>query len=450
MLIGLALIAAELRYLLMLDRFGVGGRILLFAVGGWLSVWGLKEVIAGLWPSLGGLHSRRRHRFKMPLEGYVYVVIMIVLFVGSLLGQSNPLMLVFSLLAGPFIVNGGITFRMLRGLSVERTVPGRVMAGEPFSVEIGLRNPKRWASAWLMGVRDRVDNGREYLNPEILFARVGGRSRETGRYQLRLTERGRYSFGPIQVNSRFPLGLVERGLVLAATGEVLVYPRIGRLAAGWQRRMQSATQLATDAQIRVGSFNDDFHRIREYRSGDEPRSIHWRTTARRSELMVREFRESRDRDLIVLLDAWQPENATPEAVARVEYAISFAATVLFTQMQRGRGGDLFLAAAGAGFREWGGSVDPVDRDRLLDLLALLQASSKANLDALVQSARREQSPQSRTLLITPTAQRAAQVDWDVAVPESRQNGARGPTWSEPPQTLVADPAVLGDVFSLER
>lgn len=447
MFVGLSLIAAELRYQLMLQQLGVGARIALFLIGTWLSVWGLKEVIAGWWPLLGGKRGRRRkRRFMMPVEGYIYVGVMIVLFVGACVGSSNPLMLVFSLMAGPFIVGGTITFNMLRGLSVRRSVPRRVMAGEPFSVEIQLVNPKRLLAAWLMTVRDKVDNGREYLSPEILFARVRRRSAETGRYQLKLSQRGRYHFGPLQVNSRFPLGLVERGLVLADTEEILVYPRIGRMASAWRRRMRTATQLVSHAQPRVGSFHDDFHRIREYRSGDEPRSIHWRTTARRNELMVREFRESRDRRLIVLLDAWLPVRPTAQQRTRMEYAISLAATIGLDQMRSGHNSDVYFAINSMSFWEWGGSTKQRDREPLLDALALLQPSPAASLNRLLSAAHREQTPHSRTILVTPFAERASAVDWSAVAGPAPGFGS---AWSDPPQIVVADPAEVGQFFSLD-
>ena len=181
MMVGLSLIAAELRYRMMLQQVGIGGRMGLVIISTALSVWGLKEIISGWWPRLSGKSGRRRkRRVKIPVAGFGYAVVMFVLFLGALLDRSNPLMFVFSLMAGPFIVSGTITFNMLRGLSVRRTTPLRVMAGEPFSVEVTLRNPKRILAAWLMTVRDRVSNGREYLNPEILFARLRPRSTETG------------------------------------------------------------------------------------------------------------------------------------------------------------------------------------------------------------------------------------------------------------------------------
>jgi uncharacterized protein (DUF58 family) len=446
MLVGLSLMAMELRYQLLMDRIGTFGRVLVLFAGGWFSVWGLKEVIAAWWPGLGNTSMRRRHRFRMTIAGYVYVIVMVVLFLGSLMTQSNPLMLVFALLAGPFIVNGGITFRMLQGLTVQRSVPRRVMAGEPFSVEVRLTNPKRWVSAWLMSVCDRVDNGRELLNPEILYARVRGRSTEVGRYQLRLSQRGRYEFGPLQVNSRFPLGLGERGLVLTERDNILVYPRIGRLAVGWRRRLQTATQLVSHAQARVGSFHDDFHRIREYRPGDEPRTIHWRTTARRNELMVREFRESRDRHLIVLLDAWVPSRPAAADLQRVEYTISLATTIALDQMLHGGGGGVYFAMSGSLFRSWGGGGGTGDRNDLLDMLAVLQPSPQADIARLLQAALAEQTPHSRTILVTGDRRRGQGVDWNAA----GSGGARlGPASGEPPQVVIADPAQIAQVFALE-
>ncbi len=445
MVVGLALVAVELRYgtLLVWGGLLAHGLTLLAAVT--LSVWGLKEIITGWWPgAMPRKAPARRNRFLLPAEGWVYGVIMIVLCAGSAIGNSNTLLLVFALMAGPFIMNGWITFAMLKKLNVRRTVPPRMMAGEPFSVELELINPKWWLSAWLMSVRDKVGNGREELNPEVLFTRIPRRGRETGRYQLRLSQRGRYSFGPIQINSRFPLGLVERGLVLADTAEMLVYPRIGRFTASWRRQLLTATQLVSHAQPRGGSFDDEFHRIREYRPGDDPRAIHWRTSARRNELMVREFRESRDRNLILLLDMFLPERPTEAQRQRLEFAISVAATIYNDQMLSSRDTTVFFAANCDPFREWDGSSHRGGRDELLDLLALLQPCNRAGLQGLLDVVRRQQTPHSRAVLITTSPARAEQ--WDTAQAGHRGNG-QAYLATEAPQLVVADPDALAGIFS---
>ncbi len=447
-LFALLMVSAELRTGLLERHAGWWARRLLIAVAVSLSVWGLKEILSLWWPKsvTRPTRARRRNRFMMPIEGMVYCVIMFVLLAGSVIGRSNTLMLVFALMAGPFILNGSITFMMLKHLSVGRAVPPRVMVGEPFSAELRLSNPKRWFSAWLMSVRDDISNGRESLHPEVLFARVPRRSHQQGQYQLRLSQRGRYTFGPVQVNSRFPLGLVERGLVLSVHDEILVFPAIGRLTSGWRRQMISVTQPASHARPRSGSYNDDFHRIREYRHGDDPRGIHWRTSARRNELMVREYRESRDRELILLLDLSLPVNASTVQRQRLEYAISFAATICHDQLLSGEDVSLSFAANAPPLQYWKGTAENGGRDKLLDLLALLEPNPRADLAALREFAHREQTPHSRTVLVTTVAGREKAIDWSQSDVIDKTN--RG--WVEPPQVILADPQELATLFSLEH
>ena len=266
---GLGMAAFELRYGLVLMRLGNIGRIVVLTCAAGFSVWGLKELIAGWWPSLGG-RSFTRHRSGFPVEGRIYLLILFVMFAGALLGRSNPLLLVFSAMAGPYIVNGWISFVLLKKLSVERKAPLRVMAGEPTSVEVVLKNGKRWLSAWVMIMRDRVSGPGEHLSAEVLVPRVPPRGERRVRYRMTLAKRGLYEIGPMSISTRFPLGLAERMLTVESSSSILVYPRIGRLTAQWQMRMQSATDLVPHSSPRSGPFDDEFHKLREYRPGDDP------------------------------------------------------------------------------------------------------------------------------------------------------------------------------------
>ncbi|MGH7128832.1 MAG: DUF58 domain-containing protein, partial [Planctomycetaceae bacterium] len=246
-------------------------------------------------------------RMRVPRPGLVYLVIMTVLLIGSMIGRSNMLMLVFALMAGPFVLNGWVIYSMLRRMRIARRLPRRAMAGEPVFVEITLENHKRLLSSWLIVVTDAIRHREEHLKGTAVFSRVPPRAERTGRYEVRLMRRGLYRFGPLYVSTRFPLGLVERGRSNADGGELLVHPRIGRLAPAWRREQLLAAELVQRRQRRQGVFDDEFHALRDYRWGDNPRAIHWRTSARRNELQVREFHQSRDQDLVVLLDLWQPK-----------------------------------------------------------------------------------------------------------------------------------------------
>ncbi|MFO1093402.1 MAG: DUF58 domain-containing protein [Planctomycetaceae bacterium] len=404
-LAGLGLIAFELRYSLLLYRLGIAGRVVLITCAIGFALWGLKELLVAWWPEIGR-RGFARHRSGLPIEGRAYIVVMIVLFIGALLGRSNPLLLVFALMAGPFVANAWISFVLLKGLAVTRHVPQRVMAGEPVTVELALRNNKRRLSAWVTTVRDQITSPTERLPAEVLIPRVPPESTRTGSYLLRLMHRGRHEFGPLAISTRFPLGLVERGLTVAQSGSILVYPRIGRLTARWTQRLRHATDLVPQMSPRSGPFDDEFHKLREYRRGDDLRAIHWKTTARRNELMVREFRESRDRQLIVLLDAWQPLRPTERDVEQTELVISMAATMCVHHLRNSRDSHLYFGAHGEPFAEWDSSSGATES--LLDLLALLRPTSSSDFTALRAAAAAHGARRARLLLVSTRPEVAAQ------------------------------------------
>jgi uncharacterized protein (DUF58 family) len=441
-LVGLGLIAFELRYNLLLHRLGVPGRVVLVTCAIGFSIWGLQELIANWWPQL----SRRgfaRHRSALPVEGRAYIVVMIVLFCGALLGRSNPLLLVFALMAGPFVANAWISFVLLKRLTVTRYVPERVMAGEPTSVELALRNNKQRLSAWVMTLRDQITSQTERLPAEVLIPRVPPLATRTGHYRLRLMHRGRHEFGPVSISTRFPLGLVERSLTVAQSGSILVYPRLGRLTARWTQRLQHATDLVPLMAPRSGPFHDEFHKLREYRRGDDVRAIHWKTSARRNELMVREFRESRDRELVVLLDPWRPARPTDQELERSELAISLAATICIHHLRNSRDSHLYFAVHGEPFGDWDSSAGATES--LLDLLALLTPASSSDLSRLRSAAAAHGSSRARMLLIS-TRPSVARLEWS----RRGQRTSDGHRWVDAIEIVDVDPQQLSEIVEWRR
>jgi uncharacterized protein (DUF58 family) len=379
------------------------------AIGSVLILWGLRLIFLKLGNRPGRSVGRlNRNRVLLPLAGAVYLVIMIVAFVGSLYGKSNMLMLVFSIMAGPFIVNGGVAFSLLKRNILRRQIPARAMAGEVVSVGIVLENQKWWFSSWMMTVRDRVGHerlGREgsldvVLDPMVLFASVRPNSERTARYQLRATKRGRYLFGPLEVATRFPLGLVERGFVTDVRGEMLVYPQIGTLTSSWHRQFQTATNFVERHDTSQGTFADEFHHLRDYLPGDNPRDIHWRTSARINNLTVRQFHQCRDRDLIVLVDLWQPTAPKPVDRDLVELALSLVATICMEHLRRSRGVNQSLFIAGNKATKWRSNRGAAGLESLMDLLAMVEAGNAADLVAQIEAAARVTASSSRTVLVT--------------------------------------------------
>jgi uncharacterized protein (DUF58 family) len=365
---------------------------------------GLAQIAAALSSTRGVLSTPRfgSHRMVIPPEGVVYLAIMFVLFTGAMLTKQNTLLLVFAMMVGPFVVNGSLAFGMLRATRLARSAPRRAMAGELFGIELNLSNRHPLLSLWMMSVRDEIAHDRETLFAEVLFARVGPRAAQTGHYQLRLAHRGRYRLGPLLVSSRFPLGLVERSRLFSMPSEILVYPRIGRLTPLWKRRSQGATELIARPQARAGVFHDEFHRLREFRTGDNPRDIHWRSSARRGELILREYQQNRDLNLAVVLELWLP-SAPATAIQRadlIERTLSFALTLLIEHGRECRDGTLSLAASGATTFRWEGQASAASLESLFDGLALLEAGSARETSLLLFETLHKTTASTQIVLLT--------------------------------------------------
>jgi uncharacterized protein (DUF58 family) len=417
-------------------------RILIYGGSIAALVWGVARAFTDIPVALPRRFQFGLHRVSLPRTGQFYLVIMILIFSGSLLGRSNMLMLVFSMMAGPFVINGWITYSMLKRTSVERIAPTRAMAGEPMTVELVLSNRKRLMSCWLLSVRDRIENNEEQLEPSLLFARVPAGERQSGHYQVRLNRRGRYRLGPARITARFPLGIVERGQMVSIPGEILVYPRLGRLSSRWMREHFLASDLVERRELRQGAFDDEFHRIREYRWGDNPRAIHWRSSARHNALMVREYHQSRDLNLMVLVDLWLPARNEPQDRERLELALCVAATMCVAHMKESRDSTLHVAMAGKRLSRWNGESRMSNADPLMDLFAMAEGTPHPEVAALLQQSASKRLRGTRVVLVTSRAAGSqARRDLERIIAEQAVHEATGPL-----EIVEADYDRLASIF----
>jgi uncharacterized protein (DUF58 family) len=354
--------------------------VIYLGVGGLLVLLGLRLIMGGVVAHasrLGAGNVLRWYRASMPVPALCYLGILFILLVGSMVGRgsqsaSNMLLLAFGMMAGPFVVNGTITFSMLRNAVAQRTLPRHAVAGEPFTVDLRLDNFSRFFSSWMMTVRDSIRGPGGQWTGASLFTRVGRRSSRESMYQLVLGRRGKYRFGPLQVMSRFPMGLVERAVVLEDYADLVVFPRIGRvLQTSSDQRAQQA-DLVHQPQSRRGAHDDEYHALREFRAGDPTRAIHWKTSARRAELMVREFEQQRRADLTIFLDATLPPTVNSLDRQKLELAFSVAATLLADQMRHASDSTLTLVLISGQPQARSGLAMGATLDELMTLLALAE------------------------------------------------------------------------------
>jgi uncharacterized protein (DUF58 family) len=329
-----------------------------------------------------------RPRISVPPATWIYLLILAVVIVGSVMREINLLMILSGLMCGPLVINFHMAIATLRKTDVYRELPESVFAGEPFWVELTVVNDRERLDGWGLVVEDCLrevagegadSHEIQRVNSMVPFCSARG-EQDTG-YRVRLWRRGRYRLGPLTLSTRAPLGLLQGQVTFNYEQDLLVLPRLGQLTARWSALVAADRAGQRTSQRRQGPLEGDFFGLREWRSGDSQRMVHWRSSAKRGALVVRQFERPRGQNYLVLLDLGQRPTGstgsrwTAEDECQVEQAIRFTATVLADLCQRGSG-QIGLGVAGRKAVWRRSTASPVALREWLEILAEVEVGEQ--------------------------------------------------------------------------
>ncbi|MEZ6069756.1 MAG: DUF58 domain-containing protein [Pirellulales bacterium] len=349
--------------------------------------------------------KRQQNTVVRPV-GWAYLILIGFTFAAAMLRDINLLMIVCCFMAGPFLLNWQTVLLTLRGIEVRRLVPHTVCAGDPLVVELTVSNTRRRGTSWCFTVHDMIarlgDDGRveEAQTASVLIPRLAAGDTTTVHYQGRLARRGRYRLGSLRLAAAFPLGLVQRNRLITQHDTLIVYPQLGHLTRRWDTLFREADQGAQHVHRRHGWQQGDFHSLRDWRHGDSTRWIHWRTSARKQQLMVRQFEQQANQDFVVLVSLLRPQRASRVDLERVETAVSLAATIAADVCQRG--GCRCKLGIGARRPSWlDGPASTGLYDEAMRRLAMAESTVDDVLDELIAQAAAASTPGAHVILVTP-------------------------------------------------
>ncbi|MEO1165005.1 MAG: DUF58 domain-containing protein [Chloroflexota bacterium] len=150
-------------------------------------------------------------------------------------------------------------------------------------------------------------------------------------YHVDVYRRGVHHFPDMQTRSRAPFGFYERQSTLAVPTDVLVYPEVLKLTRLALLDEQPAAEL-TNPNAGMGS---EVIGVRPYRPGDSPRHIHWRSVARRGNLVSKEFAQETRPGVTVVLDRYVPHPVPESKHQPFEIAIKCAVSIAEYAMRNG-------------------------------------------------------------------------------------------------------------------
>ncbi len=284
------------------------------------------------------------------------------------------LLAVLPLLAAMYV--GRSRYKLACTRSLE---PGRAPVGSSARVILRLQNMSRLPTGTLM-LEDRLPYALG-SRPRVVLERLGAQQASSVAYTVRADVRGRYPIGPLVIRLTDPFGLCELARSFPSVDQLTVIPQVVALPAV---RLAGEYAGTGDSRARsVAVHGEDDAATREYRRGDDLRRVHWRSTARTGELMVRREEQPWESRATVVLDTRVFAHRGEGPTASFEWAVSAVASIA-----------MHLRAAGYRLRLVAGSGIDLDASEIggegliLDTLAEVELTQNGEISALVEQVRR--------------------------------------------------------------
>jgi uncharacterized protein (DUF58 family) len=292
--------------------------------------------------------------------GFWYVVFTVVVAVAATNTGNNALYLVLAAMLALLVVSGLVSRSNLRGLRVTLELPNEIYASRPFRGHVGIESRARLFPRWILVCA--LSHGRYECFVPFL---APGRS-VLAAVDLLLPRRGLHTVSSAHLGSVFPLGFFRKGLRYRLDRQVLVYPEL--FPEGGRADERAAT-YGEDGTDRKG-WGQELHSMREYRRGDDPRSIHWKRSASSGTLVFMEREAEDGRRLSIVLDNGVGRLRSEQDEQRFERLVSEAATAAHQYLRAGYEVELVTRDASLGY-----GTGPAHRRRVLEHLALLGATA---------------------------------------------------------------------------
>jgi uncharacterized protein (DUF58 family) len=260
--------------------------------------------------------------------------------------------------------------------------------GDDVPVNLELAREGRWTPS-TVPLLDRVAR----LGAVELLLHRTGRGKLSGRYVLPAVPRGRYPFGDAVAVLEDPFGLERREVLLPSAGALLVYPRLTELDTLFSETGAHAQDGRRLLLRRPTGF--DLHSVRDYEQGESLRKVHWRSTARRGKLMVKDLEDAPRDETAVLLDASAAAVAGEPPDSSFDMQVRAAGSILAAHARRGRRAVLVVNARTRETQQV--RAEDADWHRAFELLAAAEPSGETQAAAALAE---ESSPASRALEVT--------------------------------------------------
>jgi len=311
-----------------------------------------------------GPKFRFPRRFRFTRIGRRFVGITLLVSVAAFNTGNNPLYLLLGMLLSLILISGMLSDATLKDLEVSRQLANRIFAGQPVLVGLTLTNRKRHLPSFSLQVSERIEGLQREEWPSSYILRADARSSVNSFYRHTFPKRGAWQLQGFEIATSFPFELFRKGVEIADPQTVIVFPQPAPVHG-----LLLWDQFSGGSQLRPQPGQEgDYLSLRQHRPQDDVRSIHWKISAKRDQLMTRELERPRSQAITLCFEnRWQPQRENPEIHRdKLERAVERCAGILSYLIQEGHPVALVTLQERTRF-----GADLAHQDRLLSVLAQL-------------------------------------------------------------------------------
>ena len=227
--------------------------------------------------------------------------------------------LILILLGLALVVDTLLIYSIKNGVKAERWLPDRFSMGDDNKVILLFQNHYHFPAN--ISVIDELPaqfQERKWLRK----LRMETKGKSMLEYKLRPVTRGEYVFHDINVYVQAPLGLVKRRYIFPAQHTVKVYPSFVQMRRYQLLAVSNRLQEAGVKKIRRIGHSLEFEQIKDYVRGDDYRTINWKATARKGNLMVNSFTDERSQQVYCLINKGRVMKMPFDNLTLLDHAIN--------------------------------------------------------------------------------------------------------------------------------
>jgi uncharacterized protein (DUF58 family) len=253
-------------------------------------------------PAPAARKRRRRSRWlrargrslEITRAGWLFVGLTLLVGLAAINSGANLLHAIFGAQMALIIGSGVLSESTVRRVTARRRVVGPVHARAPAAAVVEIEHIGRGGDAWSVSVEDDEQAHEGEVVP-VYAVRLTAAARVVLPTTLVMPRRGVFELPPAVVATRFPFGLFVKRRQLAAGSAVVVYPAVHPVRVGRHLDDEGRDDEGHGRKRRAGQF----HGLRDFRPGDDPRRIHWPAVARLRRPVVREHEGGRAREVVL-------------------------------------------------------------------------------------------------------------------------------------------------------